>query len=165
MSFDNHLPPALISRLYKDVLYTIKLPDTQNNQKPDTFKSVLGSNKKQIVIIVMYEDVPVIADKSLKFLLDILSACKLTLEDVAIINYTNNRSATFDDIATKFSSQTMLAFALKPQVLNLQPELTLLLVHEINDKKILFSPSLEEIESNLPLKKQFWLVLRKLFDV
>lgn len=165
MSFDNHLPPALISRLYKDVLYTIKPLETYNTEKPGTFKSVLGSNKKQIVIIVRYEDVSVIAEKPLKFLLDILSACKLSLEDVAIINYTNNRSATFDDIATKFSFQTMLVFALKPQDLNLQPELTILSIHEINDSKVLFSPPLEEIESNLPLKKQFWSVLRKLFDV
>jgi hypothetical protein len=114
---------------------------------------------------VSYEDVPVIAEKPLKFLLDILSACKLTLEDVVIINYSTNRSATFEDIASKFSSRIILAFALKPQDLNLQSEMTVLSIYEISNNKLLFSPSLDEIEIELPLKKQFWSVLRKLFEV
>jgi len=165
MSFDDHLPTSLVSKLYKDVLYTTKTLGIINAEKPVSFKSVLGGNKKRILIIVSYEDVPVIEDKPLKFLLEILSACKLTLDDVIIINQATNRLIPFEKVVAEFSSQIILAFSIKPQDLNLRSELVVLSIYQINNNKLLLSPSLDAIEIDLPLKKQFWLALRKLFEV
>lgn len=162
MSFDSHLPLPLLCKLYKDVLYDT---NTAKNSGTAFSKSYLGSNKKQITILVKYEDVQIIPAGQLKFLLDILSACKLTLEDVAIVNNSDNQFANFEEIVSEFSSTIVLAFAINPQDLMLTPDLPLLSINRINNHQLLFAPALDQIEIDLPLKKQFWAVLRKLFEV
>jgi hypothetical protein len=44
--------------------------------------SFLGNNSKQILIALQYNDISYLPDYDLKFLSGILSACKLSLNDV-----------------------------------------------------------------------------------
>ncbi len=161
MSFDNHLPPPLICDLYRNVLYDIG----SNSNVPKFSIPYLGDNKKKITIIVRYTDAPFIPDKQLQFLLDILSACKLMLEDVAIVNHHAERTATFNELLSKFSPEIILAFAIQPRELMLQSDVLDLSVIQTTNYKLLISPALDDLETDIPLKKQFWSVLRKLFDV
>ncbi len=163
MSFDKELSPSLIYKLYRDVLYDI---DENNKAVPQPKSSItfLGGNRKQITIIVYYDDVEFIPPKQQKFLIDIIGACKLNLEDVVIINQIKAVNS-IEQIYTELSPKIILAFNINSRELLLQPDLKTLIIHQINDLKILFAPALNNIEVDVAIKKQFWLALRNLFDV
>lgn len=93
MSFSElKLTPQLLVNLYKNVLISTSLSDSSNdnnkigNENKITF---LGDNKSKVSIIVNDESAAFIAEEKLQFLINLLSACKLNIADVAIINISN----------------------------------------------------------------------------
>src|SRR5687767_8667143 len=91
MSLKNiQLPPIVISKLYHNYLVDINLVDINNDKKKtEIAKSdnlLLGGNDKNILLLVNNIEVAFLTDNQLEFLSSILSACKLNLADVAIIN-------------------------------------------------------------------------------
>ena len=75
------LTPQQVADLYTNVLIeseSIAVPEKENI-------AFLGNNKKNIVVLVNYTDVPFLPDEQLNFLMNILGACHLTLADVAIV--------------------------------------------------------------------------------
>jgi hypothetical protein len=72
MSLNNiQLSPQLLAGLYPDVI--IETPGKQPEKKLD-FR-FLGSNKKNILILVSKEEIPFLEDLELNFLTNILAAC------------------------------------------------------------------------------------------
>src|SRR3954465_1158831 len=93
------LPEVVIAGLYKDSLVITQTnPEpkaeqqfTNKKNKPKDaplppVKKFLGDNKKNIAILVKDNSAVHINDEWLSTLSKLLSACKLTLEDVAIVN-------------------------------------------------------------------------------
>ena len=93
MSLDNfQLPPHLLSELYKNSL--VVLDDKQINTESLKEENLvfLGDNEKNILILVEDEKALHINDEDLGFLTGILSACKLTLADIALLNMISKKS-------------------------------------------------------------------------
>src|SRR5262245_60602869 len=65
----------------------------------------LGNNQKNILIVVRYADVVHLPDDELNFLTGMLTACKLSLDDVAIINTCNYERLNYKDMITQFKSR------------------------------------------------------------
>ena len=87
MSLDNiQLPPIVLQALFNKTLVEDISIQIQNTASPKKMLAFLGKNEKQIIIIVSNEEVLYLPDEQLSFLLGVLAACKLTMEDVAIIN-------------------------------------------------------------------------------
>ena len=90
---DIHLSPFLVEQLYKKTLVDV------NPLKPvilaDKTKSIsfLGKNEKEILLVVNETETVFLSDVDLNLLVSILSACKLTLADVALINFDKNKTA------------------------------------------------------------------------
>src|SRR5687768_12630662 len=83
MSLNNiKLTSHLTADLYKHSLIE---PGEKNIAERFRF---LGSNKKNILIIVHKPDVPFIEDNELQFLSTVLAACKLNIADIAVLNNT-----------------------------------------------------------------------------
>jgi len=88
MNFEQfHLPGFLLRDLYKETLVELNQIQQSADKKPELKDSALGNNQKQVLILVNYTDSQVISDPELSFLLTILNACKLTLNDVVILNF------------------------------------------------------------------------------
>ena len=97
MSLDNiQLTPILWQNLYKHALIQekkIQASDPIANANTIPF---LGNNKKMITLLVHDEEAIYLSDASLKFLLGILSACKLSMDDIALVNLSKNNGITHD---------------------------------------------------------------------
>src|SRR5687767_12560272 len=86
MSLKNiQLPPGVISNLYHYYLVDIN-KDKKKTEIAKNDNLFLGGNNKNILLLVNNTEVSFLTDNQLDFLLEILSACKLNLAHVAIIN-------------------------------------------------------------------------------
>ena len=72
-----------LASFYPDVLIESTTASPMPRQQAVKF---LGKNAKNIVLLVSNDTVPFLQDDELSFLTNILSACKLSLVDVAIVN-------------------------------------------------------------------------------
>src|SRR5215218_9252929 len=79
---DVRLTPQLLTDLYGNILV-----ETGENTSPGSGLKTLGENAKKILIVVKNEGEAVLPENELTFLSSILSACKLTIADVVILNW------------------------------------------------------------------------------
>ena len=79
----------------------------------------LGENNKYILIIVKEPEAEFLKPADLTFLLKILSAKKLTLDDVAIINTEKNDPLHFDHLKNFFACNKIITFGINPKTLQI----------------------------------------------
>jgi len=125
----------------------------------------LGDYKKSILIIVRYDNTPHLPDQQLDFLSSVLTACKLSVGDVAVINIANAPSAVYKDLQEKFKSRFTVLFGLTPQQLEMPLSFPEFQVQAFNNCTYLHAPALEALEADKVLKRKLWVCLRKMFGV
>lgn len=168
-----NLPAFLISSLYKDSLVlldkTVEHTCTQSNEPIPSKKWFLGDNKSNIIILVKDENAVYLADTILSLLTQILSACKLNLADVAIVNTINNK-LDYEYLHNELKGRYYLLFDNEPSSIGLPFALPTfqIKVHE-GGCSFLLSPSLEEMldssENAKMNKTKLWVCLKQLFNV
>lgn len=161
MSLNNiKLSPQLLADLYPDVLienYTTHVPE---NSK----LNYIGKNQKRISIFVSKNDTGEISEYELSFLNNILTACKLSLNEVAIINWTIADS-NYNELPETLESEKVLLFDIDPISFGLPINFPPFQIQTHNKRTYLYAPSLLEIEKNVDLKKRLWKSLKLLFSV
>lgn len=135
-------------------------PDAENQKI-----KFLGENKKSILVLVKNPGITHLPDEDLTFLTGILNACKLTLADVAIINYENKPEITYQELSTTFSSRSMLLFDVDPQLIGLPMILPLYQILSFAGNSFLYSPSLKELTNDKAEKTKLWASLKRLFNI
>lgn len=125
----------------------------------------LGDNKKNILIAVSYDQFTHLPDEELQFLTAILSACQLTLGDVAIINHQNYSNNSYTEILKHFSSRIILLFGVEPAAFGLPLSFPEFQVQTFDNNKYLYSPSLQECRNDKLLKSKLWICLRSIFGI
>jgi hypothetical protein len=169
------LDNALVSSLYENIdlidekklVSTIANPTEKIIANPVQPIKYLGHNKRGICIVVNYRETPFLPDQELTFLVTILQACKLTLEDVAIINYSGNNNLSGDSIKNEMTPAQLIVFGeALPAMLGL-PDISDFLITAINGFQLLLAPELEALnnttESGKLLKSKLWICLKQLF--
>ncbi|MEQ8924715.1 MAG: hypothetical protein RLO81_02815 [Fulvivirga sp.] len=121
---------------------------------PISFK---GQNAKNIIILVNYPAEKHISNQDEQFLLKILSAVSLSLQDVAIINLAKNECSI--DRLKDFNSSIVLLFGEFENI----PGLSNYEIKTVEGIKFQKANSLREIQNNVPEKKLLWSNLQKLF--
>lgn len=135
-----------------------ELPKKSNQLK------YLGKNGKNILIIVDKDHVPFLPDGELSFLTNILSACKLSMADISIIN----RHQTKPDELTGFiesSAKIILLFGTDPLAIGLPINFPPFQLQAFNSRTYLYGPSLSELETDKELKMKLWSCLKALFGI
>lgn len=161
MSLNNiTLSPRLLVDLYPDVL--IEKHATHVPEKPAP--AYIGMNKKNILIIVSNGNTGIISEYELNFLNNVLTACKLNLADVAIVNWDVAETNQLE-LLTNLEPVTILLFNVDPVTLGLPINFPHFQIQAHNKKIYLHAPSLLEIENNIDLKKRLWGSLKLLFNV
>jgi hypothetical protein len=99
----------------------INSPEKPNiaEKQVDIPKWYLGSNNRQIAVLIADKSGQLIKDKELEFLTNILKACKLSIDDIALINYIRTPRSLEELIADPGCHQFIL-FGLSPAQLQLQ---------------------------------------------
>lgn len=136
-------------------------------EEPAT-KWYLGDNKKHITIVVSDENNSFISDEHLQFLISILSACKLNLADIALVNIASNKQF-FSDIKNQLEPRQVILFGIPQSFTALPFTIPEYQLQSHNNCAYLFAPQLDDLNGNSPQAKEkkgkLWLALKKMFNV
>ncbi len=161
MSLNNiQLNPHLISDLYRN-----SLVEENENDSIDSYK-FLGKNIKNILIIVNKPNVAFIEDEELQFLSTVLSACTLSIADIAIVNETSLKKGTsYTSLLHYFNCKFMLLFDVDSQSIDLPFNFPHFQLQQFDQTTYLSAPSLKEIEKEKVLKTKLWNCLKTHFNI
>jgi hypothetical protein len=164
MSLDNfHLTPFLVQHLYKKTLVDLDplkpLPvATANSHFP-----FLGKNEKNILIVVDEKDTAFLPDDDLQLLVSILLACKLSLADIALINFDKNQQMVFETLMQDFTPSFVLLFGISPKSLSFPLHFPNYQLQQYNHQTYLSAPALKVLATEIVQKKELWSCLQKYF--
>lgn len=159
MSLNNvRLTPQLLAGLYGNVLI-----ETVAEAAPDVQMKTLGGNEKKILIVVNSSPEIIIPQSELDFLTSILAACKLTLNDVLLLNWANRNGEKYTDLFHRFESRFVLLFDLKPLPFGLPMDFPPFQVQAFDTRQYLHAPALQRIAEHKGMKTELWNALKKLF--
>jgi hypothetical protein len=139
----------------------IEVVDTISTQQ---WKS-LGSNNKNVLIILNTTEAVHLPDNELTFLTGILGACKLNLADVAIVNLNNHPEASYKELASFFKSKIVFLFDTEPAAFGLPMSFPHYQIQAFAGSSFLYSPSLKELENDRVEKSKLWVCLKRLFNL
>ena len=172
---DLHLSSSLVAMLYPNSLLSFEIDDvvTKSNKSVSEQKITadaepskwLGNNQKNILIVVQYNDVVHLPDDELNFLTGILTACKLSLGDVAIINTNNYKKVNYLDILNQFNSRIVFLFGISPADFGLPVNFPHFQVQAVSGCTYLSTPALEQRSADNMFKSRLWLCLRSIFSI
>lgn len=164
MNFEQfHLPGFLLRDLYKESLVELNEIQQSADKKPELKDSALGNNQKQVLILVNYADSQVISDPELSFLLTILNACKLTLNDVVIVNFATDEKITYQKLVQEFKPKVVLLFGVKQASISMPVLFPDFQVQSFMDIRFLSSPPLQSLQQDDTIKRKLWTGLKQLF--
>ena len=160
-----------IALLFRNSLVEINtdkpvLPKTNFTTDPiATGWKYLGENKKKTLVVVRYQDAVHLPDKQLSFLTKLLTACNLSIADVAILNFQQYKSSDFDRLIDHFKPKVVLLFDISPGEFGMPMIFPQFQVQKYKDAVFVSSPSLEVIEPDKALKGNLWVCLKKIFNL
>jgi hypothetical protein len=162
MSLKNlQLNPLSVAHLFNKGLVSLQKIDTKSTENIVSF---LGKNLSKITVVVNDLNNFYISEDDLTVLTKMLMACKLTLEDIALINI-GKTATNWQIIKASLNPQKLILFGVKPTQIELPiifPEYHL---QFYNDTTFLLSHSVQEMNTDKLLKSKLWISLQSLFNV
>lgn len=172
---DIDLPASLVADLYKNSLVQLdgnmasveqpavsKTAPGPAQPSSEPWKS-LGNNRRHILIAVDYKDVLHLPDETLGFLTSMLTACKLSFDDVALINMQHYEGISAKEILAHFKTKQALLFGIEPVEFGLAVGFPEFQVQSVANSVFLYSPALETIQPDKLLKSKLWVCLQRMF--
>jgi hypothetical protein len=144
-----------------------KEPDavTSISENPGSKWKYLGANQKNILVMVDYPDTVHLPDEELSFLTSMLTACKLSLADVVIINRNNYKETPYKELISHFKSKIIFLFGVDPVSFGLPVSFPHFQVQPFANASFLYAPPLEERKKDELLKSKLWVSLRRIFGI
>lgn len=186
MNHDNiSLPGFVIADLYKNCLIEVsdnqKAPAINNTQNPTLLEttesnkansddriSFLGDNRQHITIIIKENQQEYLSVQDQSFLLNVIKACNLTLQDVAIINVAK-QAITYEEVRNKLQNTTILLFGVDTTEIKFPFTIPHFQVQGFDGFKVMVSPAVKALNGSesekIALKKNLWTGLKKLFGI
>ena len=129
-------------------------------QTPQPVFNYLGSNKKNFLILVSYNEYEFIKDEHLTALEAVLGRIGYTLEDVAIFNQAKHDS-NFEQVLAYFQPK-MLVILGKAAILSGMADQKLNSIEKSLGLDTLYTFSFDEMMANVDNKKAFWEQIKNL---
>lgn len=175
MKEDNfQLPDFLIADLYKNSLVIADDEPGTAEKKPENGKILterqwfLGSNLRNITLLVDEKEAVYLKDDALQFLSSILGACHLNLGDVAIVNHFTD-PVSYSTLKEQLKPAFLIAFGIKAQAIQLPFTIPNYQIQNYDQCQFLLSMPLESMLKNTQEakleKSKLWLCLKKMFAV
>jgi hypothetical protein len=179
------LSPALLAALYSSSLVIMDSPGSatvpvtaaaqpaEETKKEPVIKeddrqlewNTLGDNNKKILVAVNYADAKHLPDDELSFLTNMLTACKLSLADVMIINLYHHKGFVYKDLLNHAKSNKVFLFGIEPVDFGLPMSFPIFQVQSFSGVTYLFAPSLAENRQDKLLKSKLWVCLQRIFAI
>jgi hypothetical protein len=168
------LSPNQIANLYKSSL--VMIPGTRKGsgvlegQKIVTPAALtplkfMGNNKRLILLLVRDPSAVFLDEKTFQFLISIMDACKLSMEDVALVNTANTGKRLLTTIAEELGSQIILLFGIPLSEMELPMLFPNYQVQAYGGKTYLGADALVGIAEDRIQKGLLWGSLKQLFQL
>ncbi len=166
MTIDNiHLSNFLCQNLFKNSLMghgeAEKTPEISNKSKIQH----LGLNNQHILFLVNNKEHKYIADAEMDMLTNLLTACKLSVADIALVNFAHCSGITYEGFISELKSLKILTFGVTTKELNLPFNVPDFQIQKFQNQIYLFNPSMEQILNDVLLKKNLWNCLKNIFSI
>lgn len=167
------LPPYLVTQLYASSL----VGQDKDNLTPDLAQPAisapeaaiewksLGSNQKGILVAVNYENITNLPDSQLEFLMQLLKACQLSLNDIVLINMSNYPRVAHTSILDHFNAKVILLFGITVQDWGFPFQTPPYQVQSFSGYTITHAPALENLQNDKPAKGLLWAALKNIFSL
>jgi hypothetical protein len=166
MSLDNiQLPAIVLQDLYKNSLVDLNTATVKATIAKTGSIAFLGNNQKQIAIIADNNTSLYLPDEDLNFLMGILSACKLSMADVALVNIAKTGEFTYTEIAQQLNAETILLFGVSPAQLQLPLQFPHYQIQKYNGQVYHSAPGLQLIAADKAEKTKLWNCLKQIFSI
>lgn len=155
---------SLIGKLQSETIKTETIQDEPAKKASNKLKiNCLGENKKNILFLVNNSQNKFLADNEMKLLTDLLTACKISMEDIALVNYNQNPEFNYQDLIDQFQSKKILVFGITASNLGLPFNIPFFQIQKFQEQMYMISPSLSDFINNVEMKKELWISLQKIF--
>ncbi|MBK7884127.1 MAG: hypothetical protein IPJ81_10280 [Chitinophagaceae bacterium] len=166
MSLDNiQLPAIVLQDLFKKGLIDSKINQIKTVSAIKEKIEFLGKNEGKILILVNHPDCVFLPDAELNFLIGILTACKLTLNDVAIVNFCNNKKLNYEQLQQFFDAAKIFAFDVLMSDILLPLQFPVYQVQQYNEIIYMHAPPLQFLKQNKEEKLKLCASLQKIFSI
>ncbi|MEP6949064.1 MAG: hypothetical protein ABI863_07320 [Ginsengibacter sp.] len=166
MSIDKISLPAFLYRdMFGKNLVDLKTGIPENSLNEELKINFLGGNEKKIIFLFNDHQNKFLADVQMKFLYDLLKACELTMGDIALVNYFHNNTITHRELMVQLQPRKILVFGITAGDLDLPFNIPFFQMQNFGEQAYMISPSIEEVQMNIELKKQLWACLQKFFNI
>lgn len=156
------LPAKSVVALYKNYLVEDKSYSTLKPLEQGSI-AVLGKNLNRVIILVANKEAAFLPDEELNFLLGILSACKLNMDDVGIVNLAKNETLSYTQIINDLKAEKLLLFGVKPDEIQLPLSFPHYQLQRYNEQLYLAAPALSNLQDNKDEKLKLWNCLKQIF--
>jgi hypothetical protein len=157
------LDPYLLAKMYTQPIIPEEKQAGPVVQKELPKVKYLGENQKNILLLIQNENEAYLNDESFNLLTNILNACKLGMQDVALANVAHYAALTLADWQKVVNFQRVVIFGIAPDQLAVEAPVYQLVT--INGTTAIFSHDLTFIGSDKTLKGRLWMGLQKLFNL
>lgn len=162
MSLKNiSLDPYLIAQLFNTPIVSPETKAVKSKMPPLSF---LGGNKKKITVFINNETNPWLPDDLFQLLTNILQACRLSMDDIALVNAHQNKERKLSDYIHELQPVKII-FLGEYFGEWLNSSLTKNNIGKLEKCDSLWSFSLKEMQTNQQAKKVFWQNLQLLFNL
>jgi hypothetical protein len=166
MSLDNiQLPAIVLQDLYKNALIDLQTENTDPGAEATVKFSYLGNNQQRVAIIVKNMAAIYLPEEELNFLLGILTACKLSMADIALVNISKNKSLNYTTLTEQLHADKILLFGVQPSELELPLQFPFYQVQKFNNQVYLSAPTLGQLEDDKAEKTKLWNCLKQVFAI
>ena len=125
--------------------------------------SSLGGNQKKILFLVNNSATKFLDDEEMILLTNLITACKLSMEDIALVNYSNCDNINYKDLIEYFQSEKILMFGTFLAEIDLPFIIPDFQIQSYGGKLFMAAPPLNELISNKDAKKDLWKCLQQIF--
>ena len=164
MSIDQiQLPGYLCRQMFAKSLLDKGKPVGDASPTEKIKLTALGANERNILFLVNDPQHKFLAETEMKLLSDLLNACKISMEDIVLVNYDQNRGVNYRDLTNQFQSKKVLIFGVAAADLELPFTIPFFQIQKYQEQTYLIGPSLSDFTNNVGLKKELWNCLKKIF--
>jgi len=145
----------------KNLIELDNTPIDKEIQKVTTISS-LGENQQQVLFLVNEPKQRFLPDDEMTLLSNLIVACKLSMADIALVNFYHNHF-DYHDFANQFHPKNILLFGVTTEELSLPFTIPFFQIQQFQGQLYLTAPPLKNFLNNKDLKKELWISLQKLF--
>lgn len=125
----------------------------------------LGNNNKKITVVVNESDALHLSDSSLDLLTSILGACKLSFNDIAVLNLSKHAGTTYQYITEQMNAATVLLFGVSPAEISLPLHFPEYQIQKYNQQTYLYAANFNVLRTDKTEKTKLWNSLKIIFGL